>query len=73
MIGASHETTAEGICEENDIVYFAAHDESELETGLKAFFDSEEGPVLLEVFTDSEEDARVMREYYEHFKRSKGS
>lgn len=73
MIGASHETTAEGICEENDIVYFAAHDESELETGLKAFFDSEEGPVLLEVFTDSEEDARVMREYYEHFKKSKGS
>lgn len=73
MIGASHETTAEGICKENDIVYFAAHDESELETGLKAFFDSEEGPVLLEVFTDSEEDARVMREYYEHFKRSKGS
>lgn len=43
MIGASHETTAEGICKENDIVYFAAHDESELETGLKAFFDSEEG------------------------------
>lgn len=73
MIGASHETTAEGICKENDIVYFAAHDENELEKGLKAFFDSEEGPVLLEVFTDSEEDARVMREYYEHFKRSKGS
>lgn len=69
FVGASHDATAEGICAENDIVYLSAHNTVELEQGLKAFFSSEEGPILLEVFTDAEFDAKVIKDYYEGYKK----
>ncbi|MCR5078081.1 MAG: 2-succinyl-5-enolpyruvyl-6-hydroxy-3-cyclohexene-1-carboxylic-acid synthase [Prevotella sp.] len=66
-VAAGHATTAKGICEENDIVYLTAHNAQELEKGLDAFFNAEEGPVLLEVFTHADVDAQVMRDYYQSF------
>lgn len=69
MISAAHTTSARGVCRENDIDYLSAHDEKELKKALKAFFRSNEKPLLLEVFTDAETDARVVGEYYELFKR----
>lgn len=70
LVAAAHSTSAKGICEENDIVYLSANNAQELNEGLHAMFESDEGPVLLEVFTDAEEDARVMKEYWNLFARA---
>ncbi|MGI6243487.1 MAG: 2-succinyl-5-enolpyruvyl-6-hydroxy-3-cyclohexene-1-carboxylic-acid synthase [Prevotella sp.] len=64
LIAAEHLTTAEGICEENNVQYYAAHNEEELGEGLMALTDPDSMlPVLLEVFTDPEEDDRVLQDY----------
>ena len=66
-IAAQHTTSAEGICQTHDIVYLSARNEKELYENLDKFFNSEEGPVLLEVFTNAEEDAQVLKDYYQAF------
>lgn len=64
LIAATHRTTAEGICEENDLQYYAAHNQEELADGLTALTNpSSMVPILLEVFTDPEEDERVLQDY----------
>ena len=67
-IGAEHTTSAEGVCQAHDIVYLSAHNEEELYENLDKFFNSEEGPVLLEVFTNVEDDAQALKDYYQAFK-----
>ena len=67
-VGAEHTTSAEGICQAHDIVYLSAHNEEELYENLDKFFNSEEGPVLLEVFTNVEDDTQALKDYYQAFK-----
>ncbi|MBM6993892.1 MAG: 2-succinyl-5-enolpyruvyl-6-hydroxy-3-cyclohexene-1-carboxylic-acid synthase [Prevotella sp.] len=65
LVSASHQTTAEGICLENDVRYIAAHNEEELRDGIKELTTADSlVPILLEVFTDPEEDDRVYRDYF---------
>ena len=66
-IAAQHTTTAEGICQTHDIVYLSARNEEELYKNLDKLFNSEEGPVLLEVFTNAEEDTQALKDYYQAF------
>ena len=66
-IAAQHTTSAEGICQAHDIVYLSAHNEKELDENLDKLFNSEEGPVLLEVFTNAADDAQALRDYYQSF------
>ena len=66
-IAAQHTTSAEGICQTHDIVYLSARNEEELYKSLDKLFNSEEGPVLLEVFTNAEEDAQALKDYYQAF------
>ena len=66
-IAAHHTASAEGICQTHDIVYLSAHNEEELYKNLDKFFNAEEGPVLLEVFTNAEEDAQALKDYYQAF------
>ena len=66
-IAAQHTTSAEGICQTHDIVYLSARNEEELDKSLDKLFNSEEGPVLLEVFTNAEEDAQALKDYYQAF------
>lgn len=66
-IAAQHTTSAEGICQSHDIVYLSAHNTEELTKGLERFFNAEEGPVLLEVFTSPEDDAQALQDYYQSF------
>ena len=61
------QTSAEGICQTHDIVYLSARNEEELYKNLDKLFNSEEGPVLLEVFTNAEEDAQALKDYYQAF------
>jgi 2-succinyl-5-enolpyruvyl-6-hydroxy-3-cyclohexene-1-carboxylate synthase len=70
-IAAAHYTTAEGICEENNVKYYAAYNEEELAEGMNALTVTDSlSPILLEVFTDPEEDKRVLRDYLYGDKKS---
>ena len=59
MVMAQHHTSAEGICQQNNVVYLSAHNMQEMKEGMKQLMDMESHrPVLLEVFTDLETDNR---------------
>ena len=61
MIMAKHHATAEGICSQNDIKYFAAHTKEEMEQGISQLIHAEsERPMLLEVFTDMDVDNEML-------------
>lgn len=68
-IAASHQTSAAGICQQNDVYYRSVNTLSELADGIEwlSFGDSDR-PMLLEVFTDSSEDDRIYKEYYKTMK-----
>ena len=66
-IAAGHTASAEGICQAYGLVYLSARNGQELSRALDSFFHAEEGPVLLEVFTRPEDDARVLKDYYQSF------
>ena len=65
FVAAEHHTTAEGICRQNGVVYLKASDIDEMRKGIDTLLNIESNrPVLLEVFTDPNEDERVLRNYY---------
>ena len=65
FIAAEHHTTAEGVCQQHDVVYLKATTMEEMQQGIDTLLYIEtERPVLLEVFTDASEDERVYRDYY---------
>ena len=65
FVAAEHHTTAEGICQQNDVVYLVAHNMEEMQEGIDTLLYIEsQRPVLLEVFTDASEDERVFKDYY---------
>lgn len=64
-IAARHDTTAEGICRQNNIDYLQAHDTTELDRQISLLVNgSGNRPVLLEVFTDAIEDKEAIDKYY---------
>ena len=64
FVAAEHHTTAEGICQQNNIVYLKAANSSEMQHGINQLLQTDSPrPMLLEVFTDAAEDARVFRDY----------
>ncbi len=69
FVAAKHHTSAEGICQQNDIHYLKATNMEEMRQGIDTllYIDSHR-PVLLEVFTDAAEDERVFRGYYRCFR-----
>ena len=65
MVMAKHSATAEGICQENNIRYYSADDPVSLEKHMETLTsEHSDRPILLEVFTDCEEDLRVYKEYF---------
>ena len=68
-VAASHHTSAEGICIQNNIVYLKASNMEEMQQGINKLLTMEgDRPVLLEVFTDAESDEHVMKDYYRTLK-----
>ena len=64
-ISAQHHTTAEGICQQNHVMYLKADNMTDLQQGMDVLLHQEHPhPVLLEVFTDADTDERVLKEYY---------
>lgn len=70
FVSAAHHTTAEGICQQNDIVYLRAENMEEVQKGLDTLlYINSERPVLLEVFTHAEQDERVYQDYLRSLQR----
>ncbi|MCR5130599.1 MAG: 2-succinyl-5-enolpyruvyl-6-hydroxy-3-cyclohexene-1-carboxylic-acid synthase [Prevotella sp.] len=74
FVMVQHQTSAEGICQSYDVNYRVARSMEELQAGIEWLTAThlsggraEERPLLLEVFTNSEEDSRTMEKYYELF------
>ena len=68
-VAAAHHTSAEGICQQNDIVYISASDMPQLHAGIDTLLNIESNrPVLLEVFTDPYDDEHTLKDYYKTFK-----
>ena len=65
-VAASHNTSAEGICRQNDVVYLSADGPQQLHQAIDTLLNIEsDRPVLLEIFTDAEDDADVYKDYYQ--------
>jgi 2-succinyl-5-enolpyruvyl-6-hydroxy-3-cyclohexene-1-carboxylate synthase len=65
LVSAAHHTTAEGICQQNDVYYQQATNMEEMKKGVELLLNSEfSRPMVLEVFTDATEDERIYRDYY---------
>ena len=65
FVAAEHHTSAEGICQQNNVKYLKATNMEELQQGISTLLNiNSSRPVLLEVFTDPAEDELVFRDYY---------
>ena len=65
-VAASHNTSAEGICRQNDVVYLSADGPQQLHQAIDTLLNIEsDRPVLLEIFTDAEDDTNVYKDYYQ--------
>ncbi len=64
-IAASHHASAEGICQQNDILYLHADYPQELKPAIDTLLNTDsDRPILLEVFTTADEDEQVLKDYY---------
>ena len=64
LVAAQHHTTAEGICQQNNIGYRQAANMDDMRSGIDWLIATDsERPLLLEVITDTETDAQVFRDY----------
>ena len=69
FVAAEHHTSAEGICQQNNVKYLKAINMEDLQQGISTLLNMESSrPVLLEVFTDPAEDERVFKDYYKTLK-----
>ena len=65
FVAAEHHTSAEGICQQNNVKYLKATNMEELQQGISTLLNiNSSRPVLLEAFTDPAEDELVFRDYY---------
>ncbi len=70
FITAVHKTSAKGWAEERGFLYLRAENGEQLEEAMQMFVRPEpaEKPVLLEVFTNKNKDARILKDYYQQLK-----
>ena len=68
FVSAEHHTSAEGICRQNDVVYLSAADMPQMRSAIDTLLYIEsDRPVLLEVFTDPENDAKALKTHFKAF------
>ena len=65
FVAAEHQTSAEGICQQNHVTYIKATNMDEMQQGINTLlYIKSDRPVLLEVFTDAHTDELVLKDYY---------
>jgi len=62
----SHNLTAEHLARMYHINYFTARDVNSLENGIKALYNSDAEPAILEVFTPTQENDKILKNYFKH-------
>ena len=74
FITAVHKTSAKGWAEERGFLYQCVEDENQLLEAMKLFAQPEpmNQPVLMEVFTNKNKDARILKDYYHQLKQNSG-
>lgn len=66
-VAAEHFTTAKGWVESQNIEYLSAKNKEEFDKNLEKFIKSDsDRPIVFEVFTHKEEDARLQHEFFEY-------
>lgn len=70
FVTAVHETSAKGWAEERGFMYQRVDDEDELRQTMDLFTQPEamDQPMLVEVFTNKNKDARILKDYYHQLK-----
>ena len=70
-ITAVHKTSAKGWAEERGFLYQRVENEEQLAEAMKTFTQPEamEQPVLMEVFSNKNKDARILKDYYHQLKQ----
>ena len=72
-VAAEHDAIAKGWVESRGFKYLCATNKKEFETALNEFTQNEsERPILLEVFTKKEDDAKIQHEFYDYSTDAKG-
>lgn len=66
-IAAEHTATAKGWVESRGFKYIAVNNKKELDDALKEFNAPSEKPIFIEVFSDKEQDALVLKKAYSQF------
>ena len=66
FINGQHSASARAWAEDRGFKYLAAHDGAELDAGISELTQPSitRQPILLEVFTDKAEDAKLLKDYY---------
>ncbi len=62
----SHNLNASKLCEMYEVEYHSARNEGELFSNLKEFFNDSHRPKLLEIFTPSEVNDKILRDYFQY-------
>lgn len=66
-VAAEHNATAKGWVESRGFKYLSSHNKSEFDKVLTEFVtEDSEQPIILEVFTKKEEDARLQHEFFDY-------
>lgn len=66
FVSAAHSASAKGVCEAAGVAYKVARNKEELREGINWITSQRAmGPLLLEVFTNAEADAREYKKYFE--------
>jgi len=69
FVAAEHQTTAEGICQQNNVLYRKACNQEQMQQGIDWLVTTESHhPLLLEVLTNAAEDEQVYKAYFSIFK-----
>lgn len=63
-IAASHKTKIEQFSELSNFIYMKAENQSELDQCIEQFVKPSKLPMILEVFTDADTDAKVLKEFW---------
>ena len=63
-ICAEHSKSAEGWVKSLGFEYSSARNKQELQSALESFATKSSSPKFLEVFTDMEEDAQILKKFY---------
>ena len=67
FVGASHTTTAQGICAQNCVEYISAHNMAETQQAIDTLLNRKSNrPILLEVFTNAETDAEIQKKFNQY-------